>query len=160
MQLRIAIWWTNQSVPSTRSIMDNEKSYEQKKKFASPVWGLIVWSTLSIALYSIFDAFCVSWNDLMHTTSFPAAVLKRSLICPFVSVSPATYNRTQKRKLWKIYRTSLKTLKKMKIITFWLLRKRRKRKRKLLSENPETKNIKASIQLKLIQLLNSIFTKY
>jgi hypothetical protein len=26
----------------------------------------------------------------MQTTSFPAAVLKRSLICPFVSVSPAT----------------------------------------------------------------------
>jgi hypothetical protein len=28
----------------------------------------------------------------MHTTSLPAAVLNRSLICPFVSVSPATYN--------------------------------------------------------------------
>lgn len=58
----------------------------------SPVWGFIVWSTLSIALYSILDAFCVSWKDLMHTTSLPAAVLNRNLICPFVSVSPATYS--------------------------------------------------------------------
>lgn len=51
----------------------------------------MVWSTLSIALNSIFEAFCVSWNDRMHTTSFPAAVLNLSLICPFVSVSPATF---------------------------------------------------------------------
>jgi hypothetical protein len=57
----------------------------------SPVCGFIVWRTLSIALNSIFDAFWVSWKDRMHTTSFPAAVLNRNLICPFVSVSPATY---------------------------------------------------------------------
>lgn len=56
----------------------------------SPVCGFIVWRTLSIALNSIFDAFWVSWKERMHTTSFPAAVLNRSLICPFVSVSPAT----------------------------------------------------------------------
>lgn len=43
-----------------------------------------------MALYSILLAFCVSWNDRTHTTSLPAAVLNRSLICPLVSVSPAT----------------------------------------------------------------------
>lgn len=63
-----------------------------KKSDTSPEWGLIVWSTLSIALYSILDAFWVSWNDLMQTTSLPAAVLNRSLICPLVSVSPATFS--------------------------------------------------------------------
>lgn len=69
----------------------------------SPVWGFIVWSTLSIALYSILDAFCVSWKDLMHTTSLPAAVLNRSFICPFVSVSPATYNLQVKTHLKEIF---------------------------------------------------------
>ena len=77
------------------SIRGNNLIHTRKKKknkaWTSPVCGFIVWRTLSIALNSIFDAFWVSWKDRMHTTSFPAAVLNLSLICPFVSVSPATY---------------------------------------------------------------------
>lgn len=60
----------------------------------------MVWITLSIALYSILEAFCVSWKDLTQTTSLPAAVLNRSLICPLVSVSPATFQ--DKRNNWLI----------------------------------------------------------
>lgn len=39
----------------------------------------------------------------MHTTSLPAAVLNRSFICPFVSVSPATYNLQVKTHLKEIF---------------------------------------------------------